>query len=413
MHTHILSFRRDGPLARVSSLVAAVALVVIVGGLIAGLIVVRGHGSNQTGGSPTPTTHVSTNLYLGSGTGVYKIDTSTGKVVWSYPLPGSYSAPTVVNGVVYAASLSGPVVALDANTGKQIWSHDRQGIGTTATPAVVGGVVYVGGSDAGQVLALNASDGTQRWVAQIVPTDDRNSALMNSVIVADGVVYGNVQPMSGQDMLFALNASDGTQRWKTPAPSGQRLVDAPVLADGILYVATTFHGHLQPGQTIQSYVFAIKTDGKQLWRSDALGGGVLYRPAVAQGVIYVNSLNGMASALDANTGKTLWQSALGQELTNAPQVIDGALYLSNTIDGDPNHIAILAVDVSNHSVRWQRKLDALYGGRGLLAIKDVVYTTTSQGIVYALRTSDGSVLWQTSFEGANQSPGGSGLTGAP
>jgi hypothetical protein len=42
-----------------------------------------------------------------------------------------------------------------------------------------------------------------------------------------------------------------------------------------------------------------------------------------------------------------------------------------------------------------------------------MYTATNQGISFARKTSDGSVLWQSRYEGAHQNPGGTYLTGAP
>jgi outer membrane protein assembly factor BamB len=42
-----------------------------------------------------------------------------------------------------------------------------------------------------------------------------------------------------------------------------------------------------------------------------------------------------------------------------------------------------------------------------------LYISTNQGVLYALKTSDGSQLWQSTYEGANLSPTHSGLTVAP
>jgi polyvinyl alcohol dehydrogenase (cytochrome) len=79
---------------------------------------------------------------------------NTGKIVWQVPDPGAdplnpgqpamATGPvTVVNGVVYAPSMSGYIYALSGRTGATLWSYDTGG-SVNAAPAVVNGVVYWG-----------------------------------------------------------------------------------------------------------------------------------------------------------------------------------------------------------------------------------------------------------------------------
>ena len=65
------------------------------------------------------------------------------------------SSPAVVGGVIFVGSLDGKVYALNAATGALIWSYTT-GDWVASSPAVVGGVVYVGSGD-GKVYALNAA----------------------------------------------------------------------------------------------------------------------------------------------------------------------------------------------------------------------------------------------------------------
>ena len=118
---------------------------------------------------------------------------------WSFTTGNSvYSAPAVVNGVVYAGSYDGNVYALNASTGAKLWSFATGSI--DSSPAVANGVVYVGCLDT-NVYALNATTGAKLWsftTGAIVPS---------SPAVANGVVYFTAVA-SGK--LVALDASTGS-----------------------------------------------------------------------------------------------------------------------------------------------------------------------------------------------------------
>jgi outer membrane protein assembly factor BamB len=57
-----------------------------------------------------------------------------------------YSSPAVAGGVVYVGSYDGHVYALDAKTGERLWRY-QTGDEVVSSPAVAGGVVYVGSWD--------------------------------------------------------------------------------------------------------------------------------------------------------------------------------------------------------------------------------------------------------------------------
>jgi outer membrane protein assembly factor BamB len=87
-------------------------------------------------------------LYLGAGTidwtdrgSVYAIDPSSGQTIWVRSLPGTVLAPvTVVNGVVFASTLTG-LMAFDAATGETLWDDSGRGA-LFSQPVVVDGLVY-------------------------------------------------------------------------------------------------------------------------------------------------------------------------------------------------------------------------------------------------------------------------------
>lgn len=93
--------------------------------------------------------------------------------LWTYKTGGMIAASaTVVGGVAYVGSWDGYEYALNASTGALIWKTylgitnapncSPPSLGVSSIPAVVGGVVYLGGGD-GNWYALNASTGAVLW----------------------------------------------------------------------------------------------------------------------------------------------------------------------------------------------------------------------------------------------------------
>jgi hypothetical protein len=92
-------------------------------------------------------------VYVGSDK-VYCLDAATGAFVWSYTTGGGVaSSPAVAGGMVYVGSRNDYVweydakfYCLDAATGAFVWSYTT-GDNVDSSPAVAGGMVYVGSYD--------------------------------------------------------------------------------------------------------------------------------------------------------------------------------------------------------------------------------------------------------------------------
>ncbi|HYA77790.1 MAG TPA: PQQ-binding-like beta-propeller repeat protein, partial [Verrucomicrobiae bacterium] len=97
--------------------------------------------------------------HSGAGTGN---PTLSPTLLWKYNTGNwVYSSPAVVGGVVYVGSEDGSVYALNAANGEYIWKFTTGG-SVDSCPAVVNGVVYIGSWD-GSVYALDATNGAQLW----------------------------------------------------------------------------------------------------------------------------------------------------------------------------------------------------------------------------------------------------------
>ncbi len=120
----------------------------------------------------------------------------------------------------------------------------------TASPAVVGGSVYVG--DWGGVMhALRLADGSERWRFQTAPAPGAAfGPIVSSAAVADVRVAGVVRRLvvfGAGPRLYALDARDGSVVWTLDRSNGLagtpvEIESSPVVHGGIVYVGLNTHG---------------------------------------------------------------------------------------------------------------------------------------------------------------------------
>ncbi len=171
---------------------------------------------------------------------------------WSKSVNGKVSAtPVVVGGVVYFGTWNGYFYALDAVTGATKWSRQVCSCRISGSAQVSNGVVYFGTSTA-KVYALYASNGSTKWSRTV--TTQSGADIWASPAVYNGSVYVGVASHGDnpciQGRMYSLNASTGAVNWtfnslnQATCPSGT-CVGAGIwssaaldTAAGILYIST-------------------------------------------------------------------------------------------------------------------------------------------------------------------------------
>ena len=155
--------------------------------------------------------------------------------------------------------------------GTQAWRSDA-GTGSRdaaqrmlSTPIVSGGRIFV--LDAVlKVQALDAQTGSRIWSVDTAPEDEEDG--FGGGLVSDGAV---IYVAGGHSKALALNASDGSVRWQADLPGPVRA--APSLAGGLLLATTT-----------DNTIVALNTvDGTRAWiqRGVSEAASVLGSPAPA------------------------------------------------------------------------------------------------------------------------------------
>ena len=186
--------------------------------------------------------------------------------------------------------------------------------------------------------------------------------------------------------LTALNPRTGTVRWKLPTAG---MVGKPVIANGVLYVAP------QDG-----YVYAVDAaTGHIRWRFQrtvnvSVTVGIDGYPALDGDTLYIASDGGTVYALDASSGRQRWLYTLptGSHIYAAPAVGNGRVYVSS--GGGDN--AFYALDEATGKVAWQFTAPQGFDSYPLL-VGETVYAGANgffQASLYALDVRTGKARWQ-------------------
>jgi len=286
------------------------------------------------------------------------------------------STPAVAGGMVYVGSDSGYLYALNAADGQLKWRFTTQGE-LNSSPTCDHGRVYFTGGD-GDVYALDARDGHRLWMFRTGPLDGKRPEwdfFQSSPVVADGVVYVG----SGDGKVYALDAQTGAQRWAFRTDGVVR--SSPAVAGGTVYVGSM-------GGTL--YALDAR-DGRKRWSFKTQGnkdfplGEIQSTPAVADGTVYFGSRDSTLYALDAKTGAQRWadRDPQGAWVISGPAVAHGTVYFATS---DSHRIE--AVDAASGKTRWN--VDA--GGR-VFASPVLVGTRLYLGL------ADGEAVWMDKATG--------------
>ncbi|MDP9344103.1 MAG: PQQ-binding-like beta-propeller repeat protein [Actinomycetota bacterium] len=235
---------------------------------------------------------------------------------------GIESSPAVAGGVLYVGSLAGRLRAFDATTLKGLWTGVTAGP-VVSSPAVAGTDVYVGSND-GSVYAFPAAGCGQATCGPLWKV-----ATGGPVISSPAVVGGKVYVGSEDGNLYALDGATGSVRWA--AATGGSITSSPAVRKGLVYV----------GAADGLHAFSAAS-GAPAWTGPT--GGAAFSPAVVEGAVFVVSADGSLAAFkSAGCGKAScspsWTAPLGGPFTEpvevplAPAVAGGFVYAGSQAGG--------------------------------------------------------------------------------
>jgi polyvinyl alcohol dehydrogenase (cytochrome) len=295
------------------------------------------------------------------------------------------------------------------------WAYAFPGASVSfAPPTIVGGLLFIGGTDR-KVHALDARSGCTLWTLAI-------DAPVRAAI--------SFAPLPGSDQFaiffgdlranaYAVNALTGALIWKTKVEehAAARITGAPTLHSGVLYVPVSSLEEATGSQasyeccTFRGSVVALEAaTGKPVWQAYTIPevphptgenakGTQLFGPSGAaiwsaptidpkRNAVYVATSNSYSNppaatadailAFDLTTGKLLWQ----QQATPKDAFVVACFTADKTNCPDEHG--------PDHDFGQSPILVTLHDGRRVLAVAQ------KSGVVHALDPDDsGKILWQT------------------
>ncbi|MFQ5734183.1 MAG: PQQ-binding-like beta-propeller repeat protein, partial [Planctomycetaceae bacterium] len=272
------------------------------------------------------------------------VDAETGRIVHDIKVfhvkkprfcieANSYASPTpfVEKGRVYVHFGSYGTACLDAKTGKTIWerrdlkcNHFR---GPASSPIVHGDRLYVhfDGSDFQYVVALDKTTGKTVWktdrnIDYGTDNGDRKKAYATPAIIT---VNGKEQLIAPSAVeTIAYDVETGKELWKV-RHGGMNAAARPVFGHGLVYISAG-SGRRQ--------LIAVKPTGQGdvsdthiVWQT---GRGAPKRSSqILRGdLFFMINDKGVATCLDARTGKRHWTKRIGGDYWASPVLVGNRIY---------------------------------------------------------------------------------------
>jgi alcohol dehydrogenase (cytochrome c) len=128
----------------------------------------------------------------------------------------------VVDGVLYTVQPPNVVIALDAATGRIFWTHAYNPVAAARLCcgrinrglAILGNTLFMGTID-GNLLALDARDGSQIWIVPVGNPEAGYAVTVAPLVVKDKIIAG---PAGGEygisGFLAAYDAATGKELWR-------------------------------------------------------------------------------------------------------------------------------------------------------------------------------------------------------
>jgi outer membrane protein assembly factor BamB len=157
--------------------------------------------------------------------------TSTGRYTPLSAINDIAGKPSIQDGVVYAASHSGVLVAIDARSGARIWSKT---FGSRQGPLIGGDYLFVVGTNS-KVAAFHKIDGKLAWVRDLPEFKDGNKE-HRVVWTGPLLASGKLVIASSEGDVIALSPQNGETL--NELRLGQSIYIQPIAAAGKIFVLT-------------------------------------------------------------------------------------------------------------------------------------------------------------------------------
>lgn len=247
----------------------------------------------------------------------------------------SHASPTPIiePGRLYVNFGTNGTAAIDTASGAVLWrdqTHTLEHyVGPGSSPVVYGDLIILtcDGADVQYSVALDKRTGQERWKTArsgaLKADPDVRKSFATPAIVRVGGRDELVTPAA--DHVYGYDPQTGEELWQLDY-DGYSVVPRPVAAHGLLFVCTGFN---------TPRLLAIRQGGRGKLAASAVAWEEKSQipanpsPLIVGDELYVISDRGVASCLDARSGRELWRHRVGGNYSASPLFADGKIFFAS------------------------------------------------------------------------------------
>lgn len=273
-----------------------------------------------------------------------------GKEKWRRPLgpaaiykdgdaDNASASPSTDGKHVWAGVGSGKLACFDFD-GKQVWATNLQKYGKIAlqfgphwTPVQYKGKLYlqVMHRNAQKLVCLDAATGTEQWVVDRLGYGRGESPdVYASAFIWEGQ-GGPLLIAHGNDYCTAHKLEDGAEVWRVaglnPRTSGAwRFVSCPLCSPDLIVVPSCKDGPTVGINPVGAKGTINPENKAELWRFTSPRTPDVVSPVRIDDIVYLQG-DGPLTAIEAKTGKAIYQKSLARQIHRGNMVVaDGKIY---------------------------------------------------------------------------------------
>jgi len=247
----------------------------------------------------------------------------------------SYASPTPVieDGRLYVHFGRYGTACIDTTTGKTLWENHELKCdhwrGPGSSPILYGKLIILtfDGYDAQFIAALNKSDGKVAWKKdRNIAFPDNNGDLKKAYSTPTIIdVNGKPQLVSpAAEATIAYDPVSGDELWRV-IHSGMNEASKPVFGHGMVFLN---NGHKTTLYAVRLGGSGLLTDDDVAWKASR---AVPSRPSMLliDDYLYMVNDQGVASCVEAKTGKYRWNERVCKGMSGSPVVAGGKIYMAD------------------------------------------------------------------------------------
>ncbi|MBL8816684.1 MAG: PQQ-binding-like beta-propeller repeat protein [Planctomyces sp.] len=273
------------------------------------------------------------------------IDSQSGKEIWNVEVfrhaedetveihgKNSHASPTpIVEGDRLYVHFGPHGTACLSTDGQILWKNTELKYlpqhGNGGSPAVAGDLLIIccDGKDIQYVVGLKTEDGSIAWKVDRDTEPSRGFSFATPAVIHDSA--GELLAVCpGSSAVFCYNAASGKEVWRVDYGEGYSVVPRPIFQGGMVYVCSGFGDEqllaIDPKGTGNITSTHVRWSTKKATPKSP-------SPILVHSMIFMVSDAGVASCLDAETGKLLWQERLGGNFSASPIATKDNVYFQS------------------------------------------------------------------------------------